>query len=455
MNPDNFCSNQPNLTRKTALGLGLPDIHELCLTSENCTRTICQSQNFWRMKYLSDNEGDETEPENGNWQEHYRKSQQQFVLFTSLGSESITRAVTRISFGYNHGGFLTISGNLYLFGSNRYGELGLPRETSTLKTWQWSQSHVQWFLCEAQYTTYINSAADCYITGSIGQVRYGFEFLASDVRQVRLSRFPMNHPMVMYISTDHELYLQWDDPEFVRTHDSNIVLVAKNVKEVCASEWPSISYIKWDLNLYTATPRGSVSKQQGKNILKFAQFGPTGLILTTNSKLHLVSLDQTGTIKSLLLLIANDVVDFEAIHIGDNLHLSYLTSSGKVYLAGSALFMYQMFNEDLFVWLVNHIEDDDWLELRRIVAGDVENFNNATVNTFKKLEFKQFLLNLTSNQKSYLQTLMPWRILGRASTEALKYPVLIQTNTLNLAFGLRHIGFIKSEYTSGTDRKFI
>ena len=167
-----------NLARLIATKLSIPDLFNFCLIGKTCNTAIYSSQSFWRGKYKWDNSGDESYPNDNDWLQHYQISLQTLYMKKpgALELTPITRAVTKVSVGYNHFGFLTINHNFYMWGKNQSGQLGLPATTvqSSIKL---VSQHVKWILCKYDYSFYGSQDLNCLYDWEIRSITLWLDFL--------------------------------------------------------------------------------------------------------------------------------------------------------------------------------------------------------------------------------------------------------------------------------------
>ena len=160
-----LCQRQSNVARNIARNLRLQDLAQFCQMNKNCHLAICDNNGFWKSYFRKFNQDVVSEPRDWDWKEYYKKSLQLFYIIDENINRFTARGVTKISFGLQHYGYLTFDGDLYLLGSNEFGQLAM--DSRSIKTWVKVATDVIWFLCSHKYTIYIDVNLNCYIAGLI------------------------------------------------------------------------------------------------------------------------------------------------------------------------------------------------------------------------------------------------------------------------------------------------
>ena len=130
-----------------AVGMRLPDILSMCRTSRYLNQVICESDDFWKKKFIHDFGMEEiTTEEKGPvptpnyWKRRYQNFRKVYSfgnnysgqlglgpgeVGVNVPTEILGIAAKAISTGYTHSLISDINGKVYSFGKNLFGELGL------------------------------------------------------------------------------------------------------------------------------------------------------------------------------------------------------------------------------------------------------------------------------------------------------------------------------------------
>ena len=168
----NILKTQPDVVRQIALKLDLGDIKNFCEISKACAMRICWGpegrRKFWKFRYKMEYPNDNSEPTDDDWQSHYRQSLQVLgVTSDILHHSTMTKGVIMVDAGFRHMGFITIAKNLYLMGSNRFGQLGLARNIRFSDYPILAAKNVSVVRCLSKTTIFINSSDEAFITGEL------------------------------------------------------------------------------------------------------------------------------------------------------------------------------------------------------------------------------------------------------------------------------------------------
>jgi len=134
---DNYSNLPFEIIMKTALSLNQESIENLCLTSSTFNQVICNNDYFWQLKFLQDYN---YQPifDFSSWKELYRGYQIYAFGANSYGNlgvrdfhdKDIPTKIPKIkaqqvSAGVSHSLILDLEGNVWAFGLNERGQLGL------------------------------------------------------------------------------------------------------------------------------------------------------------------------------------------------------------------------------------------------------------------------------------------------------------------------------------------
>lgn len=128
--------------RDIALHLSLPEINYLGLTNSRFNRIICRDEGFWRLKFIYDFDFNPIDYR-GSWLQLYQRYGNVWLYPTGryepVGSEqdkkidkptriqniNLLGKAKQVSIGVTHTVLIDIHNNVWSWGSNKYGELGL------------------------------------------------------------------------------------------------------------------------------------------------------------------------------------------------------------------------------------------------------------------------------------------------------------------------------------------
>ena len=82
-----------DLLIELALDLDLPEVIKFCSSSQRINKTICESDVFWRKKFIKDY-GDYPKVENKTWKEFYKyvtEARPDYLLHIGAGENILTR----------------------------------------------------------------------------------------------------------------------------------------------------------------------------------------------------------------------------------------------------------------------------------------------------------------------------------------------------------------------------
>ena len=443
-----ICQIQPDLARQLALRLQIKDLYKFCDMNVSCYDLVCQNNNFWRSKYKDINNNDTSQPEDWDWLSHYKKSLQSLYIITSTEKYLVSRAVVSVSSGLNHIGCLTIMGNLYLIGSNSRGQLGLP-QTQTRHGWFLAQNNIKWVLCSYSYTIYTDYNADCYMTGEIGTAKYGFTLLEHNVIDAYINPFPAQTPEILYVTSDHKLYLKTNQPKFLELYNRETIFIDDNVKKICHTTTIPL-YIGMDLGLHGFSWSLQKKIDYGNNIQQASFSARVRVTLNINGELYIKTKDYDQH------LLATNVKEFDVTDYPRPLSMCYLTKTGEFYISGSILFFRNILVPELFKSILDSLTNENWNLIRQVLIRDRENFKLPNINTISNTDLYSYLLNLPIERQTKFQSQIPVSILQTASPLALKYPVLIDINCVHVSItGTNDILVIKDGFGPRNKRNFI
>jgi alpha-tubulin suppressor-like RCC1 family protein len=134
---DLYSSLPPELILEIALSLTLEEIQNLCMTSNKFNHAICENEYFWRRKYLQDYR-EEPSFEVESWKDLYLGYNVYAFGWNDFGELGLGDRQDRIvptlipnikaqqvAAEGRHSLILDFEGNVYAFGENYFGELGL------------------------------------------------------------------------------------------------------------------------------------------------------------------------------------------------------------------------------------------------------------------------------------------------------------------------------------------
>lgn len=434
-----------NLARLIATKLSLNDLFNFCLIGKTCSASVSSSQSFWRLKYKKDNQGDDSHPKNNNWLEYYRIAMQTLYTNRSIGFKliPISRAVVKVSSGSSHFGFLTIDQNFYIWGSNMFGQLGLPSTIETSEITLVSQN-VKWILCQHDYSFYGHENSNCYMTGSLGIYLYGWRLFDKDI--IDVYSYPrLKHP-IAYLKSTHDLYFRSTSPVQIQEYESDTTLIAHNVKSICLS-YHNVAFID-DNNDYYIYESEKITLV-GTHMIRACDLDEEAIFLKDDGVLAFRQNTE-------LYLIGNNVIDFRLKEFSGQIYaLAYLTSDRSVYICGRILFHMGLFSEELFETLLNLFKTEHWVAIKRILNQNRDRFPVVNLNDLSEEKLKSYLLELSIEERKKFVALLPLRFLNLAQYQSLLTPTYFTSNVVDFDVTFKYIFAIKEEPGDSGIRKYL
>ena len=319
-----FCQQQPDSARNIALYLSPPEISNYCQSEKACDRVICKKQRFWKMKYQHDYPNDFSLPIDGNWYRHYQKSLATLYLYTSVDSSIITSGVRQVSCGKNHCGLVTVAGNLYMWGLNRFSQLGL-KDVINVKDPTFIKENVEKIICDSDFSIYITENSESYIVGRVFRDNFPqFTFLAENCLDAAAWFGGMG-----IIDLQNNFL-------FKPRYKENFQHIANNVKSLCLG---SRSFITLD-NIY-------------HNINYIEEFVIEGII-KAKSDIGLTENNELIRLEVKPRVVAKNVVDFDARGIrGPAPELCFYSDTGQIFVGGLTVFGHKTLSPEIFSTFLN------------------------------------------------------------------------------------------------------